>query len=308
MGTTMRQQDGPPPVSDLGTRNTARTSEGRRRRLMVLMGLALVAVVLRSPLSVLTVLGAPESDARPVAGSDPLHFPEPSDAVIATVPRGASTAATDGREPSRTPIGLDAPDVMVEEFRGGWRVEAGAEEAAALAVITAHAWADARSAPPSATEFAVGTDVGAGPSTGVRMNGSGAIVAIEAVERPGALYAVVTLLVAIGPDTHRIAVPVSFGPDGPAVAGPPWPLPAPSATARTLTGTPIGDPELIDAARRALEMVGIPGGRLVSLEATDGWPFIARLDDATEGHPWLRWHLDRFVVSGLPLRPGGGPR
>jgi hypothetical protein len=73
----------------------------------------------------------------------------------------------------------------------------------------------------------------------------------------------------------------------------------------TVVGTAVADPELIASARRALDAVGLPGDRLVALEATDGWPFIARLAPATGiGDPWLRWHLDRFVVTGLPLHRG----
>jgi hypothetical protein len=182
-------------------------------------------------------------------------------------------------------------------MRGGWRVESGNEEAAALAVIAAHAWADARR--PDTT-----SSIGDGPATG-------AIVVVEAVERPGAHHAVVTVLVApdgaAGP-LHRIAVPVVIGALGPVLAGIPWLLPAPVLDTRTIVGTPVGDPELIASARRALDVVGLPGDRLVALEATDGWPFIARLDDAAGAHPWLRWHLDRFVVTGLPLvRTGSAP-
>ncbi len=196
---------------------------------------------------------------------------------------------------------------MLEELRGGWRIQGGIEEAAALAVVAGHAWAESRSTPgtpgPGSTE-------GTGDADGaVAMAGAsgvtGTVVTVEAVERPGALHAVVTLLVATGGALHRLGVPVLLTPDGPLLAGPPWMLPAPDHAPMTLAGAPVGDTVLVDAARAALERIGIAGDRLTALEATDGWPFIARLDDDTAGHPWLRWHLDRFVVAGLPLDADG---
>jgi len=217
-----------------------------------------------------------------------------------TAPARPDEDATTGRW-GPAPVRPQLTGILVEELRGGWRMEAGNEEAAALAVIAAHAWVDALRDPADASRSATGR-----PATG-------AIVAIEAVERPGAHHAVVTVLVAHeGPRGRllRIAFPVVFGPDGPAIAGAPWMLPPPTAedalsATRPLQGTPVGDPSLIASARMALDAVGIPGDRLVALEATDGWPFIARLDDEAPAHPWLRWHLDRFVVTGLPLVRAG---
>ena len=174
---------------------------------------------------------------------------------------------------------------MLEELRGGWRLEGGVEEAAALAVVAAHAWAEADGSLGDASRAA-----------------KGAIVVVEAVEQPGAHHAVITLLVSVDSELRRIAVPVHVGPDGAAIAGAPWSLPAPTMRVEPVEGTAIWDAELIGAARRALTAVGIDGDRLRALEVTDGWPFIARLEDATEGDPWLRWHVDRFVVTGLPLR------
>lgn len=278
----------------------------RRRLLVAVLTVALVALVLRSPQSVLTLVGpAAPTDGRtaPVPGPGDAPTSSVTDGVTGpaggdhdvpapgTTPSGDGTDGRGGTSPGR-PEGVD---ILLEELRGGWRVEAGAEEAAALAVIAAHAWAEARVAPASRT-------------ASTREAGTGVIVTVEAVERPAALHAVVTLLVVVGPDLHRIAVPIAFGADGPAPAGAPWSLPPPIALPSALTGTAIDDPELIDAARRALETVGIDGQGLVALEATSGWPFIARLEDDAGGHPWLRWHLDRFVVSGLPLRTGGGSR
>jgi hypothetical protein len=262
--------------------------------------LALVVSILRAPVSVVTLFGARSPDGVPEPSgtsvdivSEDVFVPDLDGRGLATTPEGSQSGdAPDGRW-GASPVRPGGLAITLEEYRGGWRVEGGGEEAAALAVIAAHAWAVARTERPT----------GAGVATG-----TGVIVTVEAVERPGALHAVVTVLVAIDPDLHRIAVPITFGSDGPAVAGQPWTLPAPTAVAPELTGAAIGDPDLLEAARNALEAIGIPGDRLTALEATDGWPFIARLDDDVDGHPWLRWHLDRFVVSGLPLRSGGGSR
>jgi len=252
-----------------------------------------------------------------------LHIPkppEPDGPILATVPdvvaeapevdRGDDEQEGDGGSPGRWGTPAPRPDttsIMLEELRGGWRIQGGIEEAAALAVVAGHAWAEstARSGPQGARRTSgVGDEGGASmdtAATGV----TGTVVTVEAVERPGALHAVVTLLVAADGALHRLAVPVLLDADGPSLAGPAWTLPAPDAAPRTVIGMPIGDIVLLEAARSALETVGIDGERLVALEATDGWPFIARLDDDTTGHPWLRWHLDRFVVAGLPLDAAG---
>jgi len=159
----------------------------------------------------------------------------------------------------------------------------GAEEAAALAAVAAHAWA-------------MGRD-GTGPDA--------VVVGVEAVERPGTQHAVATVLVGVAGEVHRLAFPLRFADGGPVLAGDPWHLPAPDLTPDPIGSTAIGDEVLLGAARRALDAVGIPGDRLTSLEVTDGWPFVARLDDETTGDPWLRWHVDRFVVAGLPLERAG---
>jgi hypothetical protein len=294
--------------------STARSS-GPSRRVLLLLLVAVVAVTALpgSPLRLLSLLGTSNGastgtwpgSAEPVpngsmtasvatdvtgnAGTDVSAAPATS------VPDGEVTEGRWGAAPDR-PGGLG---LLLEEFRGGWRVEGGSEEAAALAVVAAHAWADARRRPTQASPSI--TDERA----------MGAIVVIEAVERPGANHAVVTTLVA--PDgaigtLHRLAIPVVMGSLGPVLAGRPWELPAPLLQDAPLAGTPVDDPELVASARRALDAVGLPGDRLVALDATDGWPFIARFDDEALAHPWLRWHLDRFVVSGLPLsRTGSAP-
>ena len=296
------------------TGNPAPTGAHRRWRRVVVIVLAVVlaTVVLRSPLSVLTLIGT----------ASPQDPTEPDKGPLGSVGEIVTRRAGDGGDPTIAAEGLPggdvsdgrwgaAPvrpgglDIRLEELRGGWRVEGGTEEAAALGVIAAHAWADARSGRTAMSDAGAVPGTGLGAGSGER---AGAIVTVEAVERPGALHAVVTLLVADARGLHRIAVPIVFAAEGPAVASEPWRLPGPVATVPDVVGDAVGDPELLAAARSALETIGIPGGRLLTLEATDGWPFIARLDDGTDGHPWLRWHLDRFVVAGLPLRSGGGPR
>jgi hypothetical protein len=277
-----------------------------RRTVLAVMLAALAVLVIRAPLDVLAVL-APTMSTRSHSSGDMT-----SSASVASVDTGiGSVRARDAEGVSSGEEGdaiVRAPDdaargrfdtpatrpttaLVIEELRGGWRVESSVEEAASLAVIVGHIWA--------ATGGAVPTAPGSTP---------GAIVAVEAIERPGAHHAVVTLLVAAAGSTapllHRIAVPVLLATDGPVIASAPWVLPAPTLRTTDLRGSPIGDVELLAAARRALESVDIAGERLVALEVTDGWPFIARLDDDADGHPWLRWHVDRFVVSGLPLDAG----
>jgi hypothetical protein len=270
-----------------------------------------LVVLLGSPLRLFVLLGDrgagerttitfPDAPIRPATDS---VLPVVTDTVLdgpdarsaTTVTSGGMTAGRWGDSPDRTG-GLE---LLLEEFRGGWRVEGGNEEAAALAVIAAHAWADVRRRPSRTTP---------GSADGPAM---GAIVTVEAVERPGAHHAVVTALVApegAAGTLHRIGIPLVMSPGGPRLAGDPWSLPAPAITSTTVIGTPVEDVELIASARRALDAVGLPGDRLVALEATDGWPFIARLEDGETAHPWLRWHLDRFVIAGLPLARTEGTR
>jgi hypothetical protein len=289
-----------------------RVARRAARSLLVVTASVVTAVILiGSPLRLFALVGDVGASGRPTMPSSD----GPTRGTTASVPAVVTETALDGpdaRSAAAVPSGDvtagrwgNAPDrpggigLLLEEFRGGWRVEGGNEEAAALAVIAAHAWADVHRRP----------SVTAPGSADVKATGT--IVAVEAVERPGAHHAVVTVLVA--PDgaagaLHRIAIPLEMGRAGPSLAGAPWHLPAPAIGSTPLVGTPIADPELITSARRALDTAGLPGDRLVTLEATEGWPFIARLDDEDAAHPWLRWHLDRFVVAGLPLARTEGTR
>lgn len=296
-------------MQDRPPHEARRSARPTHRGLVLAVALAVLTVlILRSPTDVLTLL-APTPSTRAVP-TDDATSPGPDagdDADVGSVRARDAGAVASGEEGDAivrapddaaqgrfgTPATRPTTALVIEELRGGWRVESGVEEAAALAVIVGHTWA--------ATSGAVPAIPGAP---------QGSIVTVEAVERPGAHHAVVTLLVAAAgggaPELHRIAVPVLLDAHGPTIAGAPWVLPAPTLRTSDLEGSAIGDAELIAAAHRALEGVGIPGERMVALEVTDGWPFIARLDDDAQGHPWLRWHVDRFVVAGLPLDAGRG--
>lgn len=281
-----------------------RTAHGRAPARWALVGLLVAATVLvvRSPAGVLGVL-LPGSAAAPTQGAEGAQGDGPQrdgpDGREVGGDEGLATTIDPAAPRSgRADVGASLPssttgrwaegdagtvDVLVEEIRGDWRVEAGAEEAAALAAVAAHAWARQRD-----------------------VTGPGAIVVgVEAVERPGTQHAVATVLVGVDDEVHRLAFPLRFGDAGPVIAGDPWRLPAPDLAPEPIESTAIGDEVLLAAARRALDAVGIPGDRLSGLEVTDGWPFVARLDDETTGDPWLRWHVDRFVVAGLPLERAG---
>jgi hypothetical protein len=257
------------------------------------------AAVLTALLAVaaLTVLAAPDSvlarratgaaapvgpahvDAAPVG---PAHVDD-GPVGPAHVDAGPVDAGPGGR-----PTGL-----RLTEVRGGWRLEDGLETAAAVGVLVGRAWA-AAAAPAGVTPAVV----------------------LEAVEAPGPEAAVVTLLVAgvagvagvtgvADARVVRLAVPVLTGPEGVRPAGAPWVLPGPDLDPLPPLGRPLTDPALIAAARAALDRVGLDGASLSALEGTDGWPVLTRTADGGAG-PWLRWHLDRFVVTGLPLRSAAG--
>lgn len=220
-------------------------------------------------------------------------------AVVATDDRAAGADATgpagtalDEGPDRAAPAGADpagAADLRLVELRGGWRTGEDLGTAAAVALLA------------GAAHLATAAPRGPAPR-----------LAVEAVEQPGPDAAVVTLLVAPpggGADdagtTARLAVPVALGPGGVRVAGSPWSLPGPALTPDPPAGRPVRDEDLVAAARDALDRAGLDGTALTGLEATDGWPFLTRLADGADG-PWLRWHLDRFVVTGLPLHEAAG--
>ena len=261
-----------------------------RRRAAKVVGVLLVIAsvsVLRSPAEFLTRLTS-EGRIEPsgVRVSEPSGGADTDGTRLAPAPRDASPSTREAEGPVR-PV-LD--ELLLREVRGGWRVEPGVEEAAALALIVGHGWRSDR----VATEDDMGEE------------DTRRLVVIEAVEQPGYGAAVITLLIAPrgvsldGRTTlHRVAVPIVIDLDGASLGGPPWELPPPAHEPRALAGAPVDDLELVASARRALDAAGHDGGSLVTLEATAGWPFIART--ATGAQLWLRWHVDGFVVTGLPL-------
>ena len=271
---------------------------GRGRRALGLLLVVAALAVLRAPELVLgpfTDGGGPSATTPDGAPATPgtsgdADGPPDGDGTAAAGPTSSAAPATPPAEGSSAGLpstGSTGRPTVVAQTRGGWRSEAGAGEAAALAVQAAHRWPD--------PDGAVGAVEGQARP--------GRVVTVEAVERPGGRHAVVTLLVTTAGRLGRFAVPVRFGDDGPVLAGPAWPLPAPALTTAPISGEATGDTVLLAAARRALGAAGIDGARMTALEVTDGWPFIARLDDG--GAAWLRWHLDRFVVAGLPLARAG---
>lgn len=186
------------------------------------------------------------------------------------------------------------PSNPVAELRATWRLTGGLEEAAALGVIVARrAAVEERGADTAHRAFAV----------------------LEAVERPTGDAIVVTVLVDVGTADDadgdpggdatglvRMAVPLVVGDQGPSLAGEPWVLPAPDLTVLAPAVTSLDDPRLVASARLALVRAGSPPDDAPTLERTSSWPVVARL--TVDGRPrvvWLRWHLDRFVVAGLPL-------
>ena len=228
----------------------------------------------------------------PTGGADPAADDGPRSPTPTPVPDAAPGGPTSGPAEVARAGDTDAPpaDLRLVELRGGWRDREDLATAVALAVLVGTAHADA---------------VG------------GTHVAVEAVEQPGPDAAVVTLLVAPrrpadpdAPRTVRLAVPVRTGAGGVRVAGDPWTLPGPRLDPDPPTGRPVTDPALVEAATAALTSAGFDASGPVALEATDAWPFIARLDGGTAATGptvvWLRWHLDRFVVAGLPLQSAAG--
>jgi hypothetical protein len=293
------------------TRRVGSAAIGATRRrwirpVIALVMLLLVLSALRSPQAVLAWLDRG-------AGGPPV---DPADQRAAT-PTGAAAVDPATTQPPFPPArtGLDDQrGLQVQEVRGDWRIAAGSEEAAALAILAANAWArDLVATAP------LGSQAGAarGPAT----------IALEAVERPGPSAAIVTVLIdldgdlgaarrAAGTDLGvlRLAFPIDLSAGVAAIAGPPWRLADPGLQPKVLQTRPVTDARLIASARRALDSVGLDGEAMVGLDSTDGWAFIARLHDtdsrvmgrAPTGDPWLRWHLDRFVVTGVPLQRAVG--
>jgi hypothetical protein len=291
----------------------------RRSRLLLLLAAAPWLVVL-------WLLGAP---AGPAPEADPGTFPDGAPADVDDPDEGAPDAgapvepaapdasAVPGRGPVAAPADqpadrpadpnglptLDpgpADDVLLLEQRGRWRVEAGAEEAAALAVVVARAWltdhephlAIADVQPPGVGRYAEH-------------------LVVEAVEATAPELTVVTLLAVLldGHDeltttVRRLAVPIALGVLGARPAGSPWWLPGPTLSPTPPETQPIEDVDALLAAAAALEAVGYEEVTVGGLEDLGGTAVIAAVTARTpegesiEGPVVLRHHVDRYVVAG----------
>lgn len=244
---------------------SGRPGGGRRTRAigLVVAGASLIALL--PPIDALGALGNRRdgaSERAPAAMASPI----PSPARTPERPAGPAGPA---------PIVAAGP--ALDEQRATWRVTGGTEEAAALAVLVARRTALTTTSDP--------------------------FVVLEALERPSGDAVVVTVLVddGAGP-VERLAVPVALGPEGARLAGTPWALPAPDPEVLEPDTSPITDALLLDSARRALDDLGLPTTDL-RLARTTSWPVVATARDSTgtTSRVWLRWHLDRYVVAGLPL-------
>ena len=192
-----------------------------------------------------------------------------------------------------------AQSLRIAELRGDWRVNAGVEEAAALAVVAARAWL-------------TGVDPVLDDLPTAGGDGYAEHLVVEAIEHPGADAAVVTVVGVIldsngqNPSVQRVAVPIVFTEAGPQPGGEPWALAAPSLEPAEPARTAHNDPDAEVAAAEALEAADL--GQLVALYETDGWPVIAEVatdtgDEDDTADVWLRPHLDGFVVAGTTLTP-----
>lgn len=230
--------------------------------------------------------------------------------------QGSDDQAAPGTNPTDLDPGSDADDgprtdrdeeVIVldaQEIRGGWRVEAGPEEAVALAVVAGRAWL---------TGVEPLLDLGLAPDQRPAEDvvGYAEHLIVEAVEQPAADAVVVTLVAVVldaaggsAPSVRRLAVPVALTAQGPRLAGTPWDLPPPVLERVTLPRQVTTDIADLDAARDALIVAGLTELELVGLHRTDGWPVIAEV--VTPGtdlrhEVWLRPHVNGFVVAGTTL-------
>jgi hypothetical protein len=301
---------------------------GPRRARPLLLALASVPWIVVIALLVLPGrLGADATptDAASAAGehreADPAYDPTgetgqhaPPDAPPDVPPDDGAVEAPAGEATADAGVPMPAPrhlgpgdDVITlegHERRGRWRVEAGEEEAVALAVVAGRAWL---------TGVEPVLDLGLGPAQQGAGGGGGYAehLVVEAVEQPAPDAVVVTLVAVVldaagnsPPAVRRLAIPVASTPNGPRLVGSPWELPPPILDRVVLAREATTDATDLEAARSALVAAGLTDLDLVALHRTGGWPVIAEVttpgtDVARE--VWLRRHLGGYVVAGTTL-------
>jgi hypothetical protein len=211
-------------------------------------------------------------------------------------------AAGEPAEPADAAGPVDDPghDLVLLEQRGRWRVEAGAEEAAALAVVVARAWLTDHEPRLAIADLAT-------PEVGRYAEH----LVVEAVEATAPELTVVTLLAVLldGQDeltatVRRVAVPIAVDARGAQPAGAPWWLPSPDLTPAAPPVRPIEDAAELLTAVGALEAAGYEQVQLDRLEDLGGTAAIATVTARTpdgervDGPVVLRRHVDRYVVAG----------
>lgn len=261
------------------------------------------------------------ADAAGPAGTEVAQAPTSPSDEPAPAPAGAAppTAAgeQDGTRPDpdasawQEPAGTATePGLVLLEQRGRWRVEAGAEEAAALAVVVARAWLTDHEPRLSIAELAT-PDVGRYAEH----------LVVEAVEATTPELTVVTLLAVLldGQDeltttVRRVAVPIALDARGARPAGSPWWLPGPDLTPAAPPTRPVEDAADLLEAVEALQAAGYEDVTLERLEDLGGAAAVATVTARTpDGEPHdgpvvLRRHVDRYVVAGDVLtRAESGP-
>jgi hypothetical protein len=250
----------------------------------------------------------PDHRADDPIGQTGQHAPPDAPPVdrAAEAPAGNPTADAGVAEqaPRQPGPGGDVITLEGHERRGRWRVEAGAEEAVALAVVAGRAWL---------TGVEPVLDLGLGPAQQEAGGGGGYAehLVVEAVEQPAPDAVVVTLVAVVldaegtsPPAVRRLAIPVASTPEGPRLAGSPWDLPPPILDRVVLARQTTTDATDLEAARSALAAAGLTELDLVALHRTGGWPVIAEVTtpgtDVTR-EVWLRRHLGGYVVAGTTL-------
>lgn len=274
----------------------AEDAERPRRRLHRLLALAAV------PWVVVAVLVGWRGAGPPGAATDDLGAPPDADEPAgdaAPVDTGATDEVAGGPHPV-TDLPEDA--LVAETWQMGWREYPGDGATVAVAAAVARAWLTGLDPLLAVDGISPGDD-----------SSYAEHLTVEAIERPGPGAAVVTFSVVVleggEPTTarlRRVAVPVDEHDHDPRPAGAPWELPGLELT----PAPPIAADELgaehWPAAEAALRAAGFVEAELRGLQRTTSWPVLAAVRTETPDGPrdevvWLRRHLDRFVVAGLPL-------